>query len=185
MASYSHSDESWYRIQAKSLPVAVTRCYLLAHLAFSISYTTKMVVTRSSARSHDAPKGPTKSLATSRKGVNSSWRADVRATRQTRSDAAAGETRPQPPLLVKTTPPRRGLKNQEYASSIATHQARGSENEEEPEDGEEPWSDDEPQDDGESGAADGQGGVDRTKPLQHPFLGRLLMCFRSWSRPDI
>lgn len=94
-----------------------------------------MVVTRSSGRSHDAPKGPIKALATARKGVNSSWRADVRATRQTRSDAAAGEARPQSPPLVKRTAPQRYLKGKnKYASSIATHQARDSDNEEEPED---------------------------------------------------
>lgn len=161
--------------------MAVTRCCQLAHLALSISYTTKMVVTRSSARSHDAPKGPIKALTTARKGVNSSWRADARAPRQTRPDAAAGQARPESPPREKHIAPQRYLKKKKmYASSIPTQIGRDSGNEEESEDGEELQSDD-----GESDAADGQERVDRTKPLQHPVLKRLLMCFYSWSRPDI
>lgn len=140
--------------------MAVTRCCLLAHFTLSISYTTKMVVTRSSARSHDAPKGPIKALVTARKGVNSSWGADARASRQTRSDAAAGQARPESPPREKHIAPQRYLKKKKkYASSIPTQIGRDSGAEEEPEDGEEPQSDD-----GESDATDGQEQVDRTNP---------------------
>ena len=142
-----------------------------AHLTSNVSYTPNMVVTRSSTRSHRAPKGPTKALTTAQKSVASSWRLNTRTTRQAESGAmareasAAEQDQPPSPPTRKYTPPRRSARRQSHAKSVASIATNHPEHDEVLEGDEKSQNDEELQSDEELEAADVQEQVDRAKPF--------------------